>query len=198
MMMVELTSVPSAALPVAALADYLRLSSGFADDGSQNARLEVCLRAACAAIEARTGKALFQRSFSVTFHGAWDGAEAQALPVAPVASVDAVTMIARDGAESVIEAARYGLRVDAHRPLLIATGTVLPAIPNGGSAEVEITAGFAPIWDDLPSDLQQAVLGLAAEYYNHVPAERANPMPAPIAALLAPYRPLRLGRGAMA
>jgi uncharacterized phiE125 gp8 family phage protein len=51
---------------VAALADHLRLSRGFADDGSQDGQLESCLRAAASAIEARTGKALFRRRFALT------------------------------------------------------------------------------------------------------------------------------------
>lgn len=64
MMMVEMSSVSSALLPITELTDHLRLSSGFADDGSQDAQLESCLRAALAAIEARIGKALFRRGFS--------------------------------------------------------------------------------------------------------------------------------------
>ena len=52
MNLIELTTIPSAEIPVRAFADHLKLGSGFADDGSQDDLLEGYLRAAMAAIEA--------------------------------------------------------------------------------------------------------------------------------------------------
>ncbi|NHX27193.1 hypothetical protein HA397_24790, partial [Escherichia coli] len=46
MMLIEQTTVPANALPVAQLRDHLRLGTGFADDGAENALLEALLRAA--------------------------------------------------------------------------------------------------------------------------------------------------------
>ena len=57
-MLIEQTSVPVSALPVAEFKDHLRLGAGFADGALQDAVLETCLRAAISSIEARTGKAL--------------------------------------------------------------------------------------------------------------------------------------------
>ncbi|MEY2961928.1 MAG: hypothetical protein RLZ60_1758, partial [Pseudomonadota bacterium] len=68
MMLVEQTTVPLAALPVAEFKGHLRLGSGFADDGLQDGVLVAALRAAIAAIEARTGKILIQRDFSWTVY----------------------------------------------------------------------------------------------------------------------------------
>ena len=53
--------IPLAALPLAAFRDHLRLSSGFADDTTQDALLEQYLRAAIATVEGRTGRALIAR-----------------------------------------------------------------------------------------------------------------------------------------
>ncbi len=64
MMLVEQTSVPVAALPVAEFKDHLRLGTGFADDGVQDSVLESYLRASMAAIEARTGKVLITRGYT--------------------------------------------------------------------------------------------------------------------------------------
>ena len=58
MMLVEQTTVPTAALPVAEFKDHLRLGTGFADDGVQDDVLEAYLRAAIATIEARTSLSL--------------------------------------------------------------------------------------------------------------------------------------------
>lgn len=65
MMLIELTPVPGAALPVQALKDHLRLGTGFADGTMQDGLVESCLRAAMAAIEGRIGKTLISRSFKL-------------------------------------------------------------------------------------------------------------------------------------
>lgn len=194
MMMVELTSVPSAALPVSVLSDHLRLSSGFADDGSQDTQLEWCLRSAMAAIEARIGKALMARQFALTLTE-WHSTTSHTLPIAPVLQIASVTMVARDGGETLVGAERYGLRPDAHRPVLEATVGQLPPMPTGTTAEVVMVAGYGPTWVDLPADLQHAMLALAAEFYN-LDAAAPEPMPANIMALIEPYRLIRLRGGA--
>ena len=53
MMLTEETSVASAALPLAALKDHLRLGSGFADDTLQDSLIESYLRAAMSAIRSQ-------------------------------------------------------------------------------------------------------------------------------------------------
>ncbi|MBL4627122.1 MAG: hypothetical protein JKY00_03645 [Roseicyclus sp.] len=199
MMMVELTSVPSAALPVDVLSDHLRLSSGFADDGSQDAQLEAHLRSAMAAIEARIGKVLIQRQFALTMV-AWHEPCAHGLPVAPVSSVDSVKLITRDGVETLVDDTRYVLRRDTHRPRVEATTGQLPAPVSGGSIEVVFVAGYGPDWADVPPDLKQAMLALATEFYTRddaAPLTMSGPMPSHVMALIEPYRQIRLRGGAL-
>ncbi|SMH55096.1 hypothetical protein [Maritimibacter sp. HL-12] len=198
MMLVEQTSVPGAALPVADFKDHLRLGTGFADDGVQDAVLEAYLRAAIAAIEARTGKALIARAFAWTLT-AWRDLGAQALPVAPVSAITALTITDRLGGEEVVDAGRYWLEADMQRPRLVATGLTLPVIPVGGSAVIGFEAGFGPDWGDVPADLAQAVFLLAARYYEDRGAGAGEAtMPAGVEALIARYRPMRLfGGGAL-
>lgn len=193
MMMVELTAVPSTALPVAALAEHLRLARGFSDDGSQDATLERCLRAAYAAIEARTGKVLFARRFLLTLLG-WQSLGAHVLPVAPIGQIDALRLISRAGSETVVEPTRYRLQPDLHRPVVVADGARLPVPPQAGSIEVEFTAGFSPDWVGIPADLQQAVLMLAAQFWAQEGAPDQG-IPFAVSVLLEPYRAVRM-RGA--
>jgi uncharacterized phiE125 gp8 family phage protein len=193
MMMVELTSVPSAGLPVGELADHLRLARGFSDDGSQDGQLEACLRAALSAIEARIGKALFERRFAMTLM-AWHGRETHVLPIAPVRRIDSLKVITRAGAETLVDTAVYTLRQDLHRPVLAATGSALPTPSQGGTIEVEFTAGHAADWPGIPADLRQAVLILAGEFWaQNMDAETGIPFS--VSVLLEPHRPVRL-RGA--
>ena len=49
-MLVEQTTAPAAALPVADFRDHLRLGTGFADEGAEDSLLETFLRAAIAAV----------------------------------------------------------------------------------------------------------------------------------------------------
>ena len=76
-------------------------------------------------------------------------------------------------------------------------GGLLPSIPQNGSARITFTAGYGPAWSDLPADLAQAVLMLAAHYYEYRAevALSGGCMPFGVTALIERYRPLRLSGG---
>ena len=192
MMLVEETGVPSAAWPVAAFREHLRLGTGFADDTAQDALLERLLKAAAGVVERRTGKVLLERSFLWTLN-AWRGHAKEELPVAPVTAITELRIVDADGGVSVISPVAYGLEPDAHRPLLAARSLGLPTVPVGGLAEVAFDAGFSPDWDGLPDDLGHAVFLLAAHYHEtrHEAAD-GTAMPHGVEALIAPWRPMRL------
>lgn len=196
MMLSEVTPVPTAALPVAEFKDHLRLGTGFADDGAQDALVESYLRAALAAVEGRIGKALMSRDYLLELN-AWRWPETQALPVAPVAAVLSLTVKDRDGTPDLIDPVRYRLERDAHRPRIVAAGALLPGIPVGGIAEVVFTAGFGTAWADVPVDLAQAVFLLAAQYHeNRHEAGAQMAMPFGVMALIERWRTVRvLGGG---
>ena len=197
MMLSEVTPVPQAVLPAAEFKDHLRLGTGFADDGAQDALVENYLRAALAAVEGRIGKALIARDYLLELNG-WRWPDTQAFPVAPVGAVVSVTVKDRDGVPDLIDPARYRLEKDAHRPKIVATGALLPGIPVGGVAEVVFTAGFGPAWADVPVDLAQAVFLLAAQYHeNRHEAGDRMAMPFGVTALIERWRTVRvLGGGA--
>lgn len=199
MMLIEQGGVPQAALPLQTLRDHLRLGSGFADDSFQDGLLEGLLRAAMAAVEGRTSKILLSRSFVLTLDD-WRDASEQALPVSPVSAVGSVTLFDIAGVAAVVAADRYRLVRDLHRPKLAATGTVLPAVPEGGRVEVVFQAGFGAGWEQVPPDLGQAVILLAAEYYEmrHEAGQReGGGLPLAVQVLIERWRTVRLlGGGA--
>ena len=196
MMLFEQTQVPDAALPVTQFRAQLQLGTGFADDGFQDPVLIPMLRAAMAAIEADTSKVLLERSYKYV-RTAWRDLARLALPVAPVTRIESFTITDIEGAETLIAPARYRLIEDGQRPEIVATGWALPTIPVGGTAEVVFDAGFGPSWDAVPGDLAQAVLMLAAHYYDNRGAmtERGRPLPEGIARLVARHRVIRLFGG---
>ena len=196
MMLVEETTVPQSALPVAQLKDHMRLGSGFSDDGAQDDLLEGYLRASIAAIEAQTGKILIEREFSWTLT-VWRDLRRQPLPVAPVNAITGVMLIDMNGHETFADSDAYVLESDAQRPGLKAVATSLPRIPVNGSVRIGMLAGFGPEWGDLPADLGQAVLMLAAHFYEyrHDVTNGAPAMPFGVSSLIERYRTVRLFMG---
>lgn len=191
MMLIEQTTVPKETLPLQEFRDHLRLGTGFEEEGLQDEILETVLRAAMASIEARTGKVMIERAFLWQRTG-WRNVGEQALPVAPVTAINDMKITDRSGVEEEIDPARFVLLRDAHRPKIVATGACLPTIPLGGVAEVTFSAGFGATWEDIPADLAQAMLMLAAHYYEHRTESSGAQTPFDVSSLIEPYRTVRL------
>ena len=197
MMLIETSAVPTAALPVQEFKDHLRLGTGFADDGVQDALAEGYLRSAIAAIEGRIGKALISRDFLWTLDY-WRDGEAQAIPVAPVSQILSVTLKDAGGVGTAVPGTTYRLVRDTHRPKIAGAGVQLPSIPSDGTVEVAFKAGFGPAWADVPVDLRQAVFLLAAQFHEnrHEAGAGSAVLPFGVMALIERWRTVRvLGGG---
>ncbi len=195
MILTEVGTVVSETIPVRAFARHLRLGTGFEDDGSEDAVLELYLRSAISAIEARLGYALLSRQFSWTITR-WQQETSQGLPVGPVETIDGIVIISADGSEVEQDPGAWHLLKDARRPRLVGTdGGALPRIPRSGHAEIRFTAGHGDVWDDVPRDLQQAVFLLAAYYYEtrYEASVSRETMPFGVLVLLESYRSFKLG-----
>jgi uncharacterized phiE125 gp8 family phage protein len=178
MELTETAPLDASALPTGELAGHLRLGTGFADDGLEAPAVESALRAGIAVVERRTGRALITRGF------VWRPVRAAAaVPLIPVAAVDAVEVVR--GVER-IPASGWRL-----------TGewmSGLPCADGSGPVEVSMTLGFGP-WDAVPADLRQAAILIGAAFYE-ARGGVAPDMPAAAAALMGPWRRLRIGGGA--
>jgi uncharacterized phiE125 gp8 family phage protein len=195
-MLSEVTPVPDTDLPLEAFKAHLRLGTGFGEEDLQDSVLTGFLRAALAAIENRTGKALLQRDFLWQV-SAWRHAGWADLPIAPVVDLVTVRLIAADGTVSVLDPAALYLERDSQQPRLLASGASLPRLAKGEQLELILAAGLAPSWQGLPQDLGQAVLLLAAHYYEHRDntALHGGCMPFGVTSLIERYRHLRLAAG---
>lgn len=193
MMLSEETAVATADLPVQALRDHLRLATGFAGSGLQDGLLVSHLRAAMTTIEARTGKVLLARRFRLVL-GRWRDPCGLALPVAPVSAVVSVVLTDAAGTEVAVAADRYRLMPDGHRPRLLPVGASLPSVPEAGQVAVTFDAGFGSTWAEVPADLAQAVLLLAAELYErrHDGGTVAGGLPFGVQLLIERWRTVRV------
>lgn len=198
MMLTEATGVPGQALPVQAMKDHLRLGTGFADDGLQDGLIAAHLRAAIAAIEGRTGKALLARRFVLRLARWREVRGGQTLPMAPVSTIVSVGLMDAAGGVVAVPTNRYRLVPDMQRPRLIGVGGALPPVPEDGAVEVTFDAGFGVDWGAVPADLGQAVLMLAAEFYDarHEGGKAVHALPLAVQALIERWRTVRvLGGG---
>ena len=197
MILTEQTTIADASLPVDEFKAHLRLGTGFGDENLADGVLRGFLRAAIAAIEARTTKVLIARDFIWTL-SFWRDRSGQELPVAPVGAVTAITLVDAAGAETIVDAASYRLEVDSQSPRLRPISGLLAMVPSNGEVRVDFTAGMSVDWGGLPADLGQAVLLLAAHYfeYRHETGLSDGCMPFGVTSLIQRYRKVRITLGA--
>ena len=194
------TLAPPGAEPVsvAEAKDWLRIGSGGRDD-----LIAGLIAAARERVETHTGRALIARSLRETLDGwSWRrmsgfGA-AFALPMPPLVSVDEIRVRCRDGTTEIWDAAEYRMDVEADPGRIVANapfGFPRPGARAGG-IEIDFTAGYGSAPEDVPPVLREAVMRLAAASWSDgAPAPDAGrglAMGEDVAALLAPWRPVRL------
>lgn len=85
------------------------------------------------------------------------------------------------------------LEPDSQRPMLRAKAGCLPQIFPNMHVRIEMTAGYGAAWGDVPADLQQAAMLLAAHFYDNrsATAEGAGDMPLSVLTLIEKYRTVR-------
>ena len=180
-------------VPLDEFAAHLRLAQGFADDSAEDALLELYLRNATTVVEARVGKALIRREFKLQVT-AWNRDGILVLPLGPVAAIGSLSFIR--GAETIaLTADAWSLELGSTRQRLTGSGGgALPAIPDGYLAELVFDAGFGESWNDVPGDLSQAVMLLAAHYFEnrYGDAVPGHGLPVAVQALLETQQPVRL------
>ena len=180
-------------VPLDEFAAHLRLAQGFADDSAEDGLLELYLRNATSVVEARVCKALIRREFKLQVT-AWNRDGLLVLPVGPVAAIGSLSFIR--GAETIaLTADSWSLEIATSRQRVTGPGGgALPAIPDGHLAELVFDAGFGESWNDVPGDLSQAVMLLAAHYFENRTgdAEPGQGIPVAVQALLETQQPVRL------
>lgn len=193
MILNEISSISSGALPFYNFKNHLRMGTGFDESDLQDPLIEAYLRAAISTIENKLGLVLLQREFQLNLTG-WRDGQSQVFPTRPVQSISSVTINAADGSQDLVSTEAYRLRKDAQVPAIQAVGSGLPNIPVGGAADIIFAAGYGVVWDDLPADLAQAVLLLAAYFYeNRIGAPLpSGVLPMAVLSLIDSYRPMRI------
>ena len=148
-------------------------------------------------VELATGRLLITQGWSV-FPDAWPKDRAVTLPLAPLQSIDAVRLHG-DGDEPVEADLGAFVADTVSHPARLVRRTAAPWPVPGRPAlgiEIALTAGYGDAAADVPAPLVQAILLLAAHWFeNREPVVFGEPatVPLAVAALLEPYRARRLG-----
>ncbi|PLX39058.1 MAG: hypothetical protein C0606_00490 [Hyphomicrobiales bacterium] len=170
---------------------HLRIDASDEDD-----LIASLIAAARRHVELETRRVLITQGWRVYFDG-WASTAQLALPLAPLVSVDAVTIYDRDGAPFVLDPSAYQVdTVSSPARLALVAGA---AVTQPGQAlngiEIDVTAGYGEA-ADVPAPLRQAILMLVAHWYEHREAASADAgaSVAPLAAmaLIANYRTRKL------
>lgn len=169
------------AVPVTELADHLRLAEGYGEPLAEEASVHRVLDAATATVERALSTALIRQTWR------WRDVRPPSplMPITPVLSIDNV--VRRRGDETMI------LPTSAYQQ----TGdrVCIADARTDDRYEITFTAGLGDDWNTVPGDLRQAILLLAAHFFErrHASDETSlKDLPHGVDRLLASHRTVRL------
>ena len=148
-------------------------------------------------IEHLAGLALMTQRWAVLLD-AWPDGRVVELPVAPVASVDAVRVYDEADQPSVVDPADYFADLTSRPARVVRRSSQTWPSPGrvANGIEIELTAGFGAGPGDVPETLRWAVLMLVGHWFENRAAVEADVqlrhVPLAVQAVLSPYRKVRL------
>jgi len=179
-------STPPAGEPVTLADAKAQLKLDTSDD---DALVTALIIAARARAEWHTGRALLTQSWTLWLD-AWPPGGVVDIPLPPLRSVTSVTTFARDDAPSLLDPARTIVDLAGNRIALRPTTVLPPLLRNINAIAIAFSAGYGGA-SDVPQGLKSAILALVAFLYEHR-GEAPADLPQDVAALLAPYRVLKI------
>jgi len=171
--------------------DYLRVDSAVEDPVVASLILAARLH-----IEGALDIAMVTQSWSLFLDG-WPEDGRVSIPLGPLKSVDSVKVYDADDTAQTVSPQNYAVDLSSLRPRLVRqAGAVWPTPGRAANGiEIALTAGYGDTTDKVPQPIRQAVLMLAAHWYEQrepVVFEKPDELPHGVADLLKPYRQVRL------
>ena len=145
-------------------------------------------------VEAETRRALMPQTWRLVLDR-WPPVNIVALGVAPFVSIAAIRVYDSGGAPQSVAASSWQLVAPADDAQLIFATMPMPPGRDHAGIEIDVIAGYAGA-SDVPQPLRQAILMLVARWYEHRGDDAvlsSASLPVAVAALIAPFRRLRLG-----
>lgn len=189
--MTPLALTPPATEPVS-LAEakiFLRL-----DQDHEDTLLATLITAARLMVEAASGRMLIEQGWRIVLDR-WPQHSEIRLPLSPVLSIAAARVYDALGAARPVAPDSLALDIQADPPLIRVTGEVPEIGRDRGAIEIDLRVGYGASASQVPALLRQAVLMLAARWFEQrgdVVGRDAAALPTAIMALVAPFRRARL------
>ena len=148
-------------------------------------------------IETTTAKILLLQNWSL-FKDKWPSSGVLHLPLSPVQSIDEVRLYNLDESHSVLDVSEYAKDLISTQPRIKLLSQHLSQSPSAplNHIEVQFTAGFGAAESDVPADLRQALLMLAAHWYEQREpvgfGSSFNEIPLSISAVLEKYKAFKV------
>ncbi|HEV2513384.1 head-tail connector protein [Bosea sp. (in: a-proteobacteria)] len=189
--MTPLALTPPAIEPVSLseAKDFLRILAADEDE-----LLGTLITAARLMIEAASGRLLIEQGWRIVLD-AWPQSGEIRLPLSPVRSLTVARAYPASGPALAVASSSLMLVEGSDPPLIAIVGPVSSPGRARAAIEIDLVAGFGATRDTVPAPLRQAVLRLACRWFEHrgdVVSRDAARLPAEIAALVAPFRRVRL------
>ena len=167
------------------------------DNDAEDTLIQSLITAARVHIEVSLSIAMIRQNW-LWLLDAWPARRALPLPLRPVSAITSVRVIDAGGTAQTLPADAYLLDGRGNPARLVASKT--GAWPKPGQVaygiEISLEAGYGAATGDVPQPLRQALLLLVAHWFEQrEPVEagqEAVSLPDTVAALLAPYRQVRL------
>jgi uncharacterized phiE125 gp8 family phage protein len=171
--------------------DYLRVDSAVEDPVVASLILAARLH-----IEGALDIAMVTQSWSLFLDG-WPEDGRVSIPLGPLKSVDSVKVYDAEDTAQTVSPQTYAVDLSSLRPRLVRqAGAVWPTPGRAANGiEIALTAGYGDTTDKVPQPIRQALLMLAAHWYEQrepVVFEKPDELPHGVADLLKPYRRVRL------
>jgi len=167
---------------------FLRL-----EHADEDALIGALLRAARLVIEATTRLVILEQSWRIALERVpTDGVVR--LPLAPILAVSEVRAFDAANAATTLATADWRLERRSDPARITLSGAALEA---AGAIEIDLSAGWGATVDAAPAPLVQAIRLLAAHWFENrgdgPPQTETASLPLDVAALIAPFRRLRMG-----
>jgi len=167
------------------------------DHDDEDTLIQSLLTAARLHLETLTNRAFISQSWTI-LRDRWPESHVLELPIGPVITVEEIRVCEDDDVIMTIEPTRY----------LADTGSVPSRIAMRGfdrwpqpgrvlnGIEIDVVAGYGPAASDVPQPLRQAILILAAHWYEHrdpvIMSGGTLPVPGGVEAIVGSFRAVRL------
>lgn len=167
------------------------------DDDADDMLIGSLILAARLHIERCLDLALISQSWSLYLDD-WPDAPFVELPLAPLISVDAIRLYSPTDTYVTLDPNLFVVDAVSRRPRIARHEGQSWPLPGRGinGVEVAFTVGYGAAAEDVPMPVRQALKMLVAHWYEArepvLFGEKTDPVPEPVASLIAPYRSVKL------